>query len=116
MKRFLLNTCSYITVIFLSVACTSDYSKAKEMGQKWCNCNEKMGRLFKELNATDNQQNKDEIAVSILTEQAVVLKCMGGEDKLKLLNEKFSGTNFQNYYDKARLYSCPELVKLLSKK
>ena len=86
------------------------------MGEKWCSCNETMGRLYEEMNDSKNQQNKDAIAVKILAEQAVVLKCMGGEEKLRLLNKKFSGTNFQNYYDKARLYSCPELVKLLSKK
>jgi hypothetical protein len=41
---------------------------------------------------------------------------MGGEEKLRLLNDQFSGTDFQKYFDKARLNKCPERVKLLSKK
>jgi hypothetical protein len=97
-------------------ACSSDYSEATEMGQKWCTCNESMGKLYEEMNATDNQINKDAIAVKIITEQANVLQCMGGEEKLRLLNDKFSGTDFQKYFDKARLNKCPERVKLLSKK
>ena len=97
-------------------SCSSDYSEATEMGQKWCTCNESMGKLYEEMNATDNQINKDAIAVKIITEQANVLQCMGGEEKLRLLNDKFSGTDFQKYFDKARLNKCPERVKLLSKK
>ncbi len=86
------------------------------MGKRWCTCNETMSNLYVEMNASDNQQNKDAIVVKILAEQAVVLKCMGGEEKLRLLNDKFSGSSFQKYYDKTRLNTCPEMVKLLSKK
>ena len=116
MYRFLLYKCLFTAIIFFSVACSSDYSEAKEMGQKWCTCNETMGRLYEEMNTTDIQLNKDAIAVKILAEQANVLQCMGGEEKLKLLNDQFSGTDFQKYFDEARLNKCPERVNLLSKK
>jgi hypothetical protein len=116
MYKILFYNCLIIASNFFLIACSSEYSEAKKMGQKWCTCNEKMGILYQELNATDNQQNKDEIAVKILAEQANVLQCMGGEEKLRLLNEQFSGTDFQKYYDQSRLKNCPERVKLLSKK
>jgi hypothetical protein len=116
MMRFLLYSYLFVVVIFLSFACSSDYTEAKEMGEKWCSCNEKMDKLYEEMNASDNQQRKDIISMQILSEQSNVLQCMGGEEKLRLLNDKFSGTRFQNYYDKTRLNTCPERVKLLSKK
>jgi hypothetical protein len=116
MHKILFYNCLIIASNFFLIACSSEYSEAKKMGQKWCTCNEKMGKLYEEMNATDNQINKDAIAVKILAEQANVLQCMGGEEKLRLLNDQFSGTDFQKYFDKARLNTCPERVKLLSKK
>lgn len=116
MFRFLLYTCLLTASNLFLFACSSDYSEAREMGHKWCTCNETMGKLYEELNASDNQQNKDAIAVKILAEQSNVLQCMGGEEKLRLLNDQFAGTDFQKYFDKARLNNCPERVKLLSKK
>ena len=116
MFKVLLYICLFIASNLFLVACSSEYSEATEMGHKWCTCNESMEKLYEEMNATDNQLNKDAIAVKILAEQANVLQCMGGEEKLRLLNDQFSGTDFQKYFDEARLNKCPERVKLLSKK
>jgi hypothetical protein len=116
MYKVLLYKYLFLASNLFLVACSSEYSEATEMGHKWCTCNERMGKLYEEMNASDNQLNKDAIAVKILAEQANVLQCMGGEKKLRLLNDQFSGTDFQKYFDKARLYKCPERVKLLSKK
>jgi hypothetical protein len=108
--------CLIIASNFFLFACSSEYSEAKEMGQKWCSCNETMSKLYEEMNAAENQQNKDAIALKVLAEQATVLQCMGGEEKLNSLNDQFSGSSFQKYYDQSRLKKCPERVKLLSKK
>ena len=116
MFKVLLYKCLFLASNLFLVACSSEYSEATEMGHKWCTCNKSMEMLYEEMNATDNQLNKDAISVKILAEQANVLQCMGGEEKLRLLNDKFSGTDFQKYFDKARLNKCPERVKLLSKK
>ncbi len=116
MYKLLLYYCLLLAIISISVACSSEYSEAKEMGQKWCSCNETMSKLYEEMNAAENQQNKDVIALKILAEQATVLQCMGGEEKLNSLNDQFSGSSFQKYYDQSRLKNCPERVKLLSKK
>ena len=116
MHKVLLYNCLFIASSLFSVSCSADYSEAREMGKKWCTCNETMGKLYEEMNASDNQQKKDIISMKILTEQASVLQCMGGEEKLRMLNDKFSGSSFQEYYDKTRSNTCPERVKLLSKK
>jgi len=115
MNKTLINIYLFIAIAFLFNACSQDYYIAREMGIKWCDCNKSMDNLYSELNTTDNQEIKDKISVNILTEQAKVLECMGGEEKLRQLNEKFSGTGFQKHYDKTRLHNCPDRVKLLSK-
>lgn len=100
---------------FFASAC-SKFPEAKEMGQKWCSCNQTMGSLYEEMNASQEQEKKDALALKILAEQANVLQCMGGEEKLKALNDKFSGTEFQQHYDQTRLNNCAGLVQLLTKK
>ena len=114
-SRFL-NHCFFIFSCLSISSCSSGYSQAEELGQKWCTCNESMARFYHEMNASESQEKKDELAIKIVSEQAEVLKCMGGEEKLKRLNNQFSGTNFQKIYDKSRQTKCPESVKLLSKK
>ncbi len=113
--KSLTNSCLLLFLSLFATACSS-FPEAEEMGQKWCSCNETMGSLYTEMNASEEQQKKDALSVKILAEQANVLQCMGGEEKLKALNEQFSGTDFQKHYDQTRLKNCPALVQLLSKK
>lgn len=116
MSKMLICNCLFFTIVLTIVSCSSAYSEAKEMGLQWCKCNESMDSLYMALYSIDKQQNKDEISVKILAEQTKVIECMGGEEKLRQLNEKFSGTAFQKFYDQARVENCSDRVKLLSKK
>jgi len=114
-KKLINNSLPFLLSFFLA-ACSSTSSEAEEMGQKWCGCNKTMGGLYQEMNATEDKKIITALSAKLLSEQANVLQCMGGEEKLKGLNDKFLGTDFQKYYDQTRMKNCAALVQLLSKK
>jgi hypothetical protein len=107
---------SFILIFSLS---SCGKSEAERMAIKWCECNQTMGELYKQLDETKEPEKLTSIVSNIMVESNNVTVCMGGEEKLKEINAKLTGSDkadFQKQYNDTRNSMCPEMVKLLSKK
>ena len=102
---------------FLLFSCGK--SEAERMAIKWCECNQTMGELYKQLDESKEPEKLTSIVSNIMVESNHVMTCMGGEEKLKGINAKLTASDkadFQQQYNDKRNSICPEIVKLLSKK
>lgn len=108
-----------LLLVFSLLLFSCGKSEAERMAIKWCECNQTMGELYKQLDETKEPEKLTSLVSNIMVESNSVTECMGGEEKLKEIDAKLSASNkgdFQKQYDDTRQNMCGDLVKLLAKK